>query len=320
MDFYAVKYMATSLLTGETYLGYIFGKKKQEPNFNGILINKARIQNYKLPSIQKPYLDFKSDMDMLVYKILNDVKIGGANRQFSAYLFSTFKKYGMDILSTKIFLAVQDGDPFVLKAIVQDILFDWAGETEVKLVAEKFNYEDLTWIQAATEKGEDGAYTYLSRDDVKNAVDVFPIIDPMDGYPLSKLDVGDPILVLVTTENKNDSKNALEGSVISKEIVPTTDYLFLKIDLGNGKIGKTVVLRNMKIAVDSYKLEASRKKRDRILEDEKEKVIGDIVNELTGESKIKYTSKVNSSDIIIVLAFSAVGILLIVLVGILFLT
>ncbi len=28
MDFYAVKFIAASNLTGETYLGYIFGKKK----------------------------------------------------------------------------------------------------------------------------------------------------------------------------------------------------------------------------------------------------------------------------------------------------
>ena len=59
MDFYAVKFIAASNLTGETYLGYIFGKKGQSPQFNVVLLNRSQLKEYEIPDITKDYLEFK---------------------------------------------------------------------------------------------------------------------------------------------------------------------------------------------------------------------------------------------------------------------
>ncbi|HQP59530.1 MAG TPA: DUF4899 domain-containing protein, partial [Petrotogaceae bacterium] len=79
MDFYCVKFMASSALTGETYTGYLFGKKKQEPTYNVAVISRAKIKDYVLPDIKNGYTAFKSDIDIMVYKLYQDDKLLSLN-------------------------------------------------------------------------------------------------------------------------------------------------------------------------------------------------------------------------------------------------
>jgi hypothetical protein len=307
--------MSTSDLTGETFVGYIFGKKKQMPEFNVLVLNKKNLRQYELPDLNLDYIQFKSKIDQLAYEITKDKDLASNNRQFKAYFYTTLKKYGLEIIGSKLFLSVEEGDPFVIKAIVQDILYDWGGETQVKLIAQKYFYEDLTWLQAAEKEGEEGVYEYLKRGDVQNAIEVFPVIDPIDGFPIINLDVGDPLTVIrIDDESK---KEKIPVHLISKEIIPGTNFLFLKIDLGEGVVGKTVVQKNLKVNVDIEKLEDARKRKEEIANGETEaKIIGDIADELGGNKKLGSDSKLSSFDIVLIMSFSIVGILLIVLIGI----
>ncbi|TGG88251.1 DUF4899 domain-containing protein [Geotoga petraea] len=315
MDFYAIKFMSTSDLTGETFVGYIFGKKKQMPEFNVLVLNKKNLRQYELPDLNLDYIQFKSKIDQLAYEITRDKDLASNNRQFKAYFYTTLKKYGLEIIGSKLFLSVEEGDPFVIKAIVQDILYDWGGETQVKLIAQKYFYEDLTWLQAAEKEGEEGVYEYLKRGDVQNAIEVFPVIDPIDGFPIINLDVGDPLTVIrIDDESK---KEKIPVHLISKEMIPGTNFLFLKIDLGEGIVGKTVVQKNLKVNVDTGKLEDARKRKEEIANGETEaKIIGDINDEFGGSKKFRGDSKLSSFDLILIMSFSIVGILLIVLIGI----
>lgn len=315
MDFYAIKFVANSTLTGETYVAYIFGKKRQTPEFKVAILNRKTLQEYEIPDINKDYISFKSDIEMLSYKIKKDKRVSDLSKQFEAYFYTTIKKYGFDIISTKFHLSVQDGDPYVLKAIIQDILFDWANETTVKLIAQRYFYEDLTWLLAAKEKGDEGAYEYLKRADVTNAQEVFPIIDPVEGTHVLKLDVGDPIFVIKMTTEENERKDIIEGHLISKEIIPNTEHIFLKIDLGNNLVGKTVVQRNLKILINENKLTAARNKRDRSLEPDKMDIIGDLATEYKKKGP-DLSSKFSSLDVILVISFSVIGILIVILIAI----
>ncbi|MGM0640577.1 MAG: DUF4899 domain-containing protein [Thermotogota bacterium] len=315
MDFYAIKFMATSDLTGETYIGYMFGKKRQMPEFNILVLNKKKLKQYEIPDLNLDYIQFKSKVDHLAYKITQDKSLSSNNRQFKAFVYTTLKKYGMEIIGSKLFISVEEGDPFVIKAIVQDILYDWGGETEVKLIAQKYYYEDLTWLQAAEKEGEEGVYEYLNRGDVQNAEEVFPVIDPIDGFPILKLDIGDPLMVIKMDES--NKKQKIPVFLISKEMIPGTNFLFLKIDMGEGRIGKTVVQKNLKVNIDIEKLEDARKKKEEIANgDSESKIIGDIADEFGEYKKFKGDSKLSSFDIVLIISFSIVGILLIVLIGI----
>jgi len=319
MDFYALKFLATSNLTGETYVGYMFGKKAQTPYFNVLLLTRAQLREIDLPDITKDYLDFKSDIDMLYYKLSKE-KNNNLISQFKAYFYSMLKKMKSEVTGTKIFMAIEDEDVYVLKSILSDILSEWAGDTKIKLVAQKFDYKDLTWITAVKEKGEEGLKEYLNREDVKDATEIYPIIDPIEGYSVSKLDIGEPIIVL-PMENKNENEKnvgkVVEGKIISKELIPSSDYIFLKVDLGNGALGKAVVHRELKVSVDQNRLQILRKSQEKTENENETKIIGDLYNQMKKEKSMPTDKKIGSLDILIISGFSIIGILLIILIVIL---
>jgi len=317
MDFYALKFLATSNLTGETYVGYMFGKKAQTPYFNVLLLTRAQLREVDLPDITKDYLDFKSEIDMLYYQLPKE-KNDNLLTQFKAYFYNTLKKMRFEVTGTKIFMAIEEDDVYVLKSILNDILSEWAGDTKIKLVAQKFDYKDLTWISAVKEKGEEGLKEYLNREDVKKATEIYPIIDPVEGYSVSKLDIGEPIIVLPIEANNEGEKKmgeVTEGKIISKELIPSSDYIFLKVDLGNGTLGKAVVHRDLKVSVDQNHLQILRKSEEK--NDNEEKIIGDLYNQIKSNINIPNDKKIGSLDILIISGFSVIGILLIILIVIL---
>ncbi|PNR92546.1 DUF4899 domain-containing protein [Petrotoga sp. 9PWA.NaAc.5.4] len=317
MDFYAVKFMATSNLTGETYIGYLFGKKAQSPYFNVLLLNKSQMKEIDLPDISKDYLEFKSDIDLLYYQ-LSRKKENDSLQQFRAYFYSTLRKMNFEIIGTKIFLAIEENDTYVLKSILADILKEWAGETNIKLIAQKFDYKDLTWVSAVKEKGEKGFEEYFNRQDVKDAIEVYPIIDPVEGYPIFKLDIGEPIIVLLVdnTEKAKKPKSIIEGRIISKELIPSSDYIFLKIDLGNNNIGKTIVHNDLKVSIDQSKLQLLRQSQEKLEDDENEKIIGDIYEQMKNNKNSYEYRKIGSLDFLLISGFSVIAILLIILIAI----
>ncbi|HBT50589.1 MAG TPA: hypothetical protein DEA49_00510, partial [Petrotoga sp.] len=209
-------------------------------------------------------------------------------------------------------------DVYVLKSILSDILSEWSGDTKIKLVAQKFDYKDLTWISAVKEKGEEGLKEYLNREDVKNATEIYPIIDPIEGYSVSKLDIGEPVIVLPIEEKNEGEKKmgqVVEGKIISKELIPSSDYIFLKVDLGSGALGKAVVHRELKVSVDQNRLQILRKSQEK--NENESKIIGDLYAQMKNDKSVPPDKKISSLDILIISGFSIIGILLIILIVIL---
>lgn len=219
----------------------------------------------------------------MLYYQLSKENDNYALTQFKAYFYSVLRKMNFEVVGTKMFLAVEENDVYVLKSLINDILNEWAGETKIKLVAQKFDYKDLTWISAVKEKGEKGFEEYLNRPDVKDAIEVFPIIDPVEGYPVIKLDVGEPIIVLqIDKEEENKKKIPVtyqKEELFQKNLFPLLVIFFLKIDLGRYGIGKTIVHQDLKISIDQKKLQILRKARD-TKENEEQKIIGDLFDNL----------------------------------------
>ena len=126
--------------------------------------------------------------------------------------------------------------------------------------------------------------------------------------------MGDPLFVIEMSKNGN--KEIIEGNLISKELIPNTDYIFLKIDLGNGTYGKTVVLKSLKININETKLMSLRKQQDKYYEkNDKMDIIGDL--DVSNSKKVNdFSNKMSSMDIILIASFSVIGILVIILIAI----
>lgn len=325
MDFYAVKFFATSSLTAEVIIGYMFGKQKGKPEYKVLSIPKSKLPKFELPDINLSYIEYKSTLEELYYKAIKDSTVLDLNKQFLAFVQATIKRYGPEIINAKMFLGVKNSDVAVIKAILSEIFEEWEGEINLRIVAEKLTYQDLVWLMTQQRSFNDKEKSYLNRIDVQSAPEVLPLTDPLNGMTINNLDISDPLysLVIDPVEPANinrlkeqypdkfdeNNKNILpiESKLIAKELIPDTDYFFIKVDLGAGIIGKAVISKNLKMMVDSNKIEEMHRKREEYANPPEDKIIGDILKDsIAGLKKDENLpeNKVKSSDILIILGLS----------------
>ncbi|SHE74903.1 protein of unknown function [Marinitoga hydrogenitolerans DSM 16785] len=337
MDFYAVKFFATSSLTAEIIIGYMFGKQKGNPEYKVLSIPKSKLPKFELPDINLSYIEYKSKLEELYYKAIKDSTVLDLNKQFLAFVQSTIKRYGPEIINAKMFLGVRDSDVAVIKAILSEIFEEWEGEVNLKIVAEKLTYQDLVWLMTQHRSFSEKEKSYLNRVDVQSAPEVLPLTDPLNGMTINNLDVGDPVysLIIDSVEPANlnklkeqypdkfdeNGKNILpiESKLIAKELVTDTDYYFIKVDLGGGIIGKAVISKNLKMMVDSNKIAEMHKKREEYFNPPEDKIIGDILKESIAGLKREANlpeNKVRSSDVLIIFGLSIGLIIGAILLGI----
>ncbi|KAF2956035.1 DUF4899 domain-containing protein [Marinitoga sp. 38H-ov] len=325
MDFYAVKFFATSSLTAEVIIGYMFGKQRGKPEYKVLSIPKSKLPKYELPDINLSYIEYKANLEELYYNAIKDSTVLDLNKQFLAYVQSTIKRYGPEIVNAKMFLGVRDSDVAVIKAILTEIFEEWEGEINLRIVAEKLTYQDLVWLMTQHRSFSEKEKAYLSRVDVLNSPEVLPLSDPLNGMTINNLDVGDPVysLIIDPVEPANinrlkeqypdkfdeQGKNIMpiESSLIAKELIQNTDYYFIKVDLGGGVIGKAVISKNLKMMVDSNRIEEMHRKREEYFNPPEDKIIGDVLKEsidgLKREAGLPQ-NKVRSSDILIIFGLS----------------
>lgn len=100
-------------------------------------------------------------------------------------------------------------------------------------------------------------------------------------------------------------------------MIPSSDYIFLKVDLGNGVLGKAVVHRELKVSVDQNRLQILRKSQEKTEHENETKTIGDLYVQMKNDKSIPIDKKIGSLDVLIIAGFSIIGILLIILIIIL---
>ncbi|MBM7559848.1 DUF4899 domain-containing protein [Marinitoga litoralis] len=337
MDFYAIKFFATSSLTAEIIVGYMFGKQKGKADYKVLSIPKSKLPKYELPDINISFIEYKAKLEELYYNAIKDSTVLDLNKRFLAFVQSTIKRYGPEIINAKLFLGVRDSDVAIIKAILAEIFEEWEGEVNLRIVAEKLTYQDLVWLMSEQRSFTEKEKSYLNRVDVLNSPEILPLSDPLNGMTINNLDVGDPIysLIIDPIEPANinrlkeqypdkfdeQGKNVLpiESNLIAKELVPGTDYYFIKVDLGGGIIGKAIISKNLKMMVDSNKIEEMHRKREEYINPSEEKIIGDILKEsidgLKREANLPQ-NKVKSSDLLIIFGLSIGLIIAAILLGI----
>lgn len=337
MDFYAIKFFATSSLTAEIIVGYMFGKQKGKADYKVLSLPKSKLPKYELPDINISFIEYKAKLEELYYNAIKDSTVLDLNKRFLAFVQSTIKRYGPEIINAKLFLGVRDSDVAIIKAILAEIFEEWEGEVNLRIVAEKLTYQDLVWLMSEQRSFTEKEKSYLNRVDVLNSPEILPLSDPLNGMTINNLDVGDPIysLIIDPIEPANinrlkeqypdkfdeQGKNVLpiESNLIAKELVPGTDYYFIKVDLGGGLVGKAVISKNLKMMVDSNKIEEMHRKREEYINPSEEKIIGDILKEsiagLKREANLSQ-NKVRSGDLLIIFGLSIGLIIAAILLGI----
>jgi hypothetical protein len=318
MDFYFIKVRVRSKATAEEMLGYFFGKAGKEPEFDFIVV-PARYGNMLNLPLNTGYREFMNSYRALKERVFEEASEAvELTDDFMNYLRLQIQRKGPDLFGAELSAAVKSGNVDLVHYIISELVKDWTPRSDIVVEIKSLSVEELSmenFLSQAEDLGEENLAEILSRPDVKDLPEIFPIIDPIYGKPISRFNIGDPIFFVVLNpgneENLKKLENAfpnhfkdgvnikpLAGTLISKEMILGKKggrYFLIKVDFGKGIIGKGVVLRSLKIMGDMERLEeklSKFKNDEELFEKVTEVVKNTMKNELPNVSKKKSESVV----------------------------
>lgn len=273
-DFFFVKYLIKSRLTDEIFLGYFFGKKDGKFEYDIVAILR-RYFNPKIINLEESYFAFKKDFEKIRNEIAEKIPLmKELNRDIKNFLKIQLGKMGYDVFAKKIFKTVEDDDEGLLRMIIREIFENWTSRFELEMVYELIDYEVITKEMFLSSTDEKIIEQIYHREDLQGLPEIYPLIDPVEGVSIDEFQVGDKIFFTVLNPGNEETKNKLIedfprhfsksgdnimpfiGELLSKEIIPTVskNYMLIKVDFGNGVIGKAVVLRSLRLVASEERL------------------------------------------------------------------
>ncbi|ABR30114.1 hypothetical protein SU69_01275 [Thermosipho melanesiensis] len=293
MDLYFVKVRGRSKATAEVFLGYLFGKVNNVPEFDFLMVPLRFAEKIDEVNLEDKIIDFKENFETLKEELLRDSVVEDLTLSFNSFLNTVFNKRGKIALGIELTAAVKENDVELMKVILGNILEEWSPKSDLEIVAEGLTLEEYSAynvIDLKEDFEENIIKTIYERSDLKFLPEFFPVIDPINGESIINFDIGDTIYVVPVEFGKLEEKlkntfpkNFLEdgrvlpfqGKIISKELIPTKKGLLYlcKIDLGNEIYGKFVISPTFKILFDEKVIFEKEKNKEKIEAKERIKVV-----------------------------------------------
>lgn len=278
MDFYFVKTLIKSKATAETMLGYFFGKVGKEPEYDFVVV-PARYGNMLNLSLESDYKTFMDNFRVLKKKVFDEVSEAlEMTNDFMDYLKVQIQKKGPSIFGAEISAAVKNSDADLVHYIISELVKGWTPRSDVAVGINALTMEEISmenFLSQMEDLDDENLLEILTRPDIKDLPEIFPIIDPVYGKSITEFDIGDSIFFVVLNPGSDDIARDLEklfpnhfrggtnvrpfvGTLISKELIVGRrggKYFLIKVDFGKGIVGKGIVSKSLKIMGDLERFE-----------------------------------------------------------------
>ncbi len=278
MDFYFVKVRIKSKATAEDMVGYFFGKVGREPEFDFIVI-PSRFSGMLNIDIEADYKDFMDTFRALKKKLLEEIPESvELTDDFLNYLRVQLTRKGPDLFGAEMSAAVKNGDAELIHFSVVELIKGWTPRADVVVSIKGLSMEELAmenFLSQMDDLGDENLLEVLTRPDIKDLPEIFPIIDPVYGKSITEFDIGDSIFFVVLNPGSEENEKTLTsafpnhfrggmnirpfvGTLISKELVVGEKggkYFLIKVDFGKGIIGKGIVAKSLKLMGDFERFE-----------------------------------------------------------------
>ncbi|MBB6062476.1 hypothetical protein HNP65_000914 [Thermosipho japonicus] len=325
MDLYFVKVKGRSKATAEEFVGFLFGKANNAPDFDFLMVPLRFSEQLDEIDLNDNILDFKEKYNKLKNELMKESVVEDLTISFNSFLNTIFNKRGKIAIGIEITAAVKENDMELLKVILTGLIEEWSPKPDLEVVADGLTLEEYSAYNVLDMK-EDFEDVIISdlykRSDLEKLPEFFPVIDPISGESITKFDVGDVIYVVPVEINKLEEKlrkkypkNFVEDNkvlpfpakILAKEMIPTKKgYLYLcKIDLGDEIYGKFVVSPSFKLLYDENVLREKQKNTEKISE-HKVKIVKPANVNVPGGSELFWafiTTMIFSGLLIIILYF-----------------
>ncbi|MFN3691789.1 MAG: DUF4899 domain-containing protein [Fervidobacterium sp.] len=267
MDLYFIKIKARSKGTAEDIVGYFFGKTNSAPDFDFVVVPVRFSNLIDDITLDENLSEFKEKLEKVKQKIKESPGIYDITLAFSAYLNNIMNRRGKIPLGIEFSTAIKENDTDVLKVVIGDLFEEWSPKMEVNV---KFHamlleeYSALTFLDIQEDFTDENIMKIYSRADVADLVEVFPVIDPINGTSILQFDVGDKIPVVILNPGKYDKqlrekfpdydskKMSVEATIISKELIRVKggNIYLVKVELFENVYAKAFISPALKILSD----------------------------------------------------------------------
>lgn len=265
-------YRIKSRITAEFGFGFFFGKINEPPEYD-VFVVPTRLVNQIVLDLSADYGNFMKSFTQQKNKLFaQHPEIDDMSRELLNYLRGAINMRGPQLLGAEMTAAVKDGDEELVRYIVQELFKDWAPKVEADVAFKQLSYEDISaesYMQFWEDFEADNLTEVVKRPDLADLPEVFPLVDPVMGKPLSEFDLGDVVFFLILSvkdkekleklkqlypKHFSQTRNVvpLSGTLIAKELVKGKkgEYYLIKVDLGEGLIGKGLVQKSIKVMAD----------------------------------------------------------------------
>ena len=294
MELYFIKLRASSKLTAEEILGYMLGKIGELPDYDFVVVPSRYSRMLNMVSLKDDYNTFVENFKRLKKRVEREAgEASSLTKEFLNYFQSQISRKSGRLLGAELGTAVKESDIDVVKVILTELLSGWSSKIEVDVEATAISLEEFSvssFQSQISELDDELILNVFQRPDVKDLPEIFPVIDPIDGKSLDEFDVGDSIYFVVlnlgSEENKkkllNDFPDRFEGktsnipfpgTLVSKELVRSKKggyHYLIKVDFGNGVLGKALIPKSLKI------LSSEKKYKTKIADESEEEWLGKI--------------------------------------------
>lgn len=286
MDFYFVKVLLRIKTTGERGLGYFFGKKNEPVEVRFVLYPRKYNFEEGFDLENDDYFTFIKKFDSLYGKIMSTLPdVAMTMRDFNHYVQLQVNKEGRTFFSAKLHTLISEGETDVLQATFHELFNEWAKGIELNIVASLISYENFSRLASEHLTLEESIRAALERPDVRDLPEVYPLIDPTKGRSIDEIDVGSELYFVILNpkgyldalkaefpkhfDEEGNNTMPLKGVLISKEFVSLkdTNYMLIKLSIGENYVGKAVVSRNLKLLTSEERLSFAPRLSSRVVED-----------------------------------------------------
>ncbi|MCX7653707.1 MAG: DUF4899 domain-containing protein [Fervidobacterium sp.] len=267
MDLYFIKVRARSKGTAEDIVGYFFGKTNSAPDYDFIVVPIRYANMLDEITLDEKLNDFKEKIEKVRKQIKELPGTYDISLAFISYLNNIMNRRGKIPLGIEFSTAIKENDEEVLRVIISDLLEEWSPKMDVNIKFEGMlleEYSALTFLEIQEDFTDENVVKVYSRPDVVDLIEVFPVIDPINGSTVMQFDIGDKMPVVILNPGKYEKqlreklpkfdlqKISIEGTIVSKELIKVRggSLYLVKLELFEGILAKSLVSPALKILSD----------------------------------------------------------------------
>lgn len=245
-DFYTIKLYAESQSSDEIIIGYFFGKVDGRIDFQFVTFAR-RFKNFAKINVEDDINDFREKLNIVYKELLSRTgDVITKSNDFTNYIKTYInKKGGRTSFSKKLGALISTGDSSAIRIELKELFNEWTSEVNIKFDFEHSTYTEMSSgeaLKAGSQIDAESAANYANRrNDLLELPDFYPIVDPMEGNPISTVKVGEMIYVSIMNFPNESDRERLVSLFPEKfdgdgnNIKPFEAYITAREFLSNGK-------------------------------------------------------------------------------------